>query len=102
MSEEIENKETSFAVVITPEFGEDGKWTGIVGCHMEEEVNHDLSDEELIQILDLYSAVQLNETIPEILKDNIEDLLEPIQQQIKEKYNIYSNINKRLIRKIPK
>jgi hypothetical protein len=48
MSEE--KKETSFAIVITPEFDDKGKWDGMVGCHMEEEVNHDLTEDQLMQI----------------------------------------------------
>ena len=50
MSEENENKETSFAVVVIPEFDDSGKWNGNVGCHIEESINNDLSEDEISQI----------------------------------------------------
>lgn len=45
-----ENKETSFAVVMTPEFDDAGKFTGAMGVHMEEEVNHNLTDEQTVNM----------------------------------------------------
>lgn len=45
-----DNKASSFAIVLTPEFGEDSKWAGTVTAHMEEEVFDDLEDEEVNHI----------------------------------------------------
>ena len=45
-----DKKHSSFAVAIDPEFNEEGKWTGVIGAHIEEDVTDDLSDEELVQI----------------------------------------------------
>lgn len=51
MTDEIvDNTHSSFAVAVEPEFDSDGKWTGTISAHIEEEVKGDLSDEELIQI----------------------------------------------------
>jgi len=41
---------TSFAVVLTPSFGSNGRWDGRVEVHMEEDDLHDLDDEELLQM----------------------------------------------------
>jgi len=47
--QEIKNNST-FAVAVEPEFDENNKWTGVVSAHIEEEVQDDLSDEELVQV----------------------------------------------------
>ena len=63
----------------------------------------DVEDEDLIQLLDMYTTVQLNETIPKILMDNLEDLVEPVKGKIRERYNTYNNLNKKIsFKKIPK
>lgn len=72
MSEEDEKKETSFAVVVTPEFGDDGKWTGVIGCHMEEELNDDLSTDELTQIRSVCGMMATSLTIMEQDEDFLE------------------------------
>ena len=45
-----EEKETSFAVVMTPEFDDAGEFTGAMGVHMEEEINHNLTDEQTVNM----------------------------------------------------
>ena len=76
MSEETETKETSFAIVISPEFDEQGKWNGVVGCHMEEEVNHDLSENELTQIRSVCGMMATTLT----LMESDEDFLEYVKE----------------------
>tara|TARA_R100000773_G_scaffold21550_1_gene19116 strand:- start:12344 stop:12694 length:351 start_codon:yes stop_codon:yes gene_type:complete len=41
-----ENAQTSFAVVITPDFDEEGRFEDTMGVHIEEEINHNLTDEQ--------------------------------------------------------
>jgi len=74
MSEET--KETSFAVVMTPEFSEDDKWTGVIACHLEEEVNHDLSDDEITQIRTVSGLMATTLT----LMEQDEDFLEYVKE----------------------
>ena len=45
-----EEKTTSFAVVLTPEFDDKGKFIGSMGIHMEEEINHSLTDEQTVNL----------------------------------------------------
>lgn len=45
-----EPNQSSFAVAITPEFDEEGKWTGAVSATLEEDVCNDLDADELLQI----------------------------------------------------
>ena len=72
MTEETETKETSFAIVVSPEFDKEGKWTGVVGCHMEEEVNHALNDDELTQIRSVCGMMATTLTIMEQDEDFLE------------------------------
>jgi len=74
MSEET--KETSFAVVLTPEFGEEGKWTGVVGCHLEEDVNHTFSTDELTQLRTVSAMMATTLT----LMEQDEDFLEYVKE----------------------
>jgi len=69
MSEETETKETSFAIVISPEFDEEGKWTGVVGCHMEEEISHNLNEDELTQLRSVCGMMATTLTIMESDED---------------------------------
>ena len=48
MSEDTVN--SSFAVAVEPEFDENNKWTGVVSAHIEENIQNDLTDEELVQV----------------------------------------------------
>ena len=41
-----DTKETSFAVVITPDFDENSKFLDTMGVHIEEEINHALTEEQ--------------------------------------------------------
>ena len=69
----------------------------------DEEIIIDIEDENLIQILDMHTNTQLNETIPKILNNNIKDLIEPVKDKIRERYNTYNNLNKKITpKKIPK
>ena len=45
-----ESNHSSFAVALTPEFDEQGKWTGAVSATLEEDVRNDLDADELTQI----------------------------------------------------
>lgn len=45
-----ETLHSNFAVAIDPEFNEEGKWTGIVSAYVEEDLQNDLSEDELVQI----------------------------------------------------
>ena len=40
------SKQTSFAVVITPDFDENEKFLDTMGVHIEEEINHDLTEDQ--------------------------------------------------------
>lgn len=93
---EKENEETStFAVVVTPEF-KNGEWTGVVVCHMEEEVKDDLGTEDVVKIRSvcgmMASCIVLMEKDPDFyeyvsnfflanfenaIEEMIEDLEEP-------------------------
>lgn len=57
MSEESNNNNdttepttSTFAVAITPEFDEQGNWSGMVSAHIEEDVHNDLGEDDLLQI----------------------------------------------------
>lgn len=51
MSDENETPDqSSFAVVLVPSFGKNGRWDGRVAVHMEEDDLHDLDDDELMQM----------------------------------------------------
>lgn len=57
----------------------------------------DVENKDLIQILDIHEEKQtLNLVLTNILEENRDDLLESIKDDIKEKYNLYSNLNKKL------
>ena len=45
-----ESNHSSFAVALTPEFDEQGNWTGAVSATLEEDVHNDLNTDELTQI----------------------------------------------------
>lgn len=76
MTDEIvDNTHSSFAVAVEPEFDSDGKWTGVISTHIEEEVKGDLSDEELIQIRSVCGMMA--STL--ILMENDEEFLEFIK-----------------------
>ena len=76
MTDEIvDNTHSSFAVAVEPEFDSDGKWTGTISAHIEEEVKGDLSDEELIQIRSVCGMMA--STL--ILMENDEEFLEFIK-----------------------
>ena len=47
--DKTETISSSFAIVIEPEF-EEGKWSGSVACHVEEDVREDLEQESVEQI----------------------------------------------------
>ena len=74
MSEE--DKETSFAVVVTPEFDDKGEWNGVIGCHLEEEVNHNLTDDQLTQIRSVCGMMATTLT----LMEQDEDFLEYVKE----------------------
>jgi len=67
-----ETKHSSFAVAINPEFKEDGTWEGTVSAHIEEDVQNDLSAEELTQIRSvcgmMAACLPLMEEDPEFLQ----------------------------------
>jgi hypothetical protein len=46
----IKKQHSSFAVAISPEFDDDGNWTGAVTAILEEDVHDDLDSEDLTQI----------------------------------------------------
>ena len=48
MTEEKTN--SSFAVAITPEFDDNGEWSGSVTAHIEEDIRDDLNEEQVHQI----------------------------------------------------
>lgn len=47
---QTEENTSTFAIVITPEFKENGEWSGDISTHMEEDVRGDLKDDDLMQI----------------------------------------------------
>jgi len=71
----VDNTHSSFAVAVEPEFDSNGKWTGVISAHIEEEVKGDLSDEELIQIRSVCGMMA--STL--ILMENDEEFLEFIK-----------------------
>lgn len=71
-----EQRETSFAVVLTPDFNEDGTWNGVVGCHIEEEITNDLSEDEILQIRTVCGLLATTLTVME----QDEDFLEYIKE----------------------
>ena len=56
----------------------------------------DIEDENLIQVLSMYGTAELNGTVSKILIEHMEDLIEPVKDEIKEKYDIYSSLNKKV------
>lgn len=76
MTDEIIDKtHSSFAVAVEPEFDNDGKWTGSISAHIEEDVRADLSDDELIQIRSVCGMMA--STL--LLMENDEDFLEYVK-----------------------
>jgi len=71
-----DNKHSSFAVAINPEFKEDGTWDGSVVAHIEEDVQNDLSPEELTQIRSVCGM--LAACLP--LMENDQDFLDHIKE----------------------
>lgn len=45
-----ENKHSSFAVAVSPEFTDSGEWTGSITAVLEEDIQPDLDADELLQI----------------------------------------------------
>lgn len=93
MSEDTEN--SSFAVAVEPEFDENNKWTGVVSAHIEENVQNDLTDEELVQVRSvlgmLASCLQLMERDEEFLDhvrnyfiDSQQDMIDDILSEFEE------------------
>lgn len=67
-----ENKVSSFAVALQPEFDEDSNWTGSVSASLEEELAGDLDDDAVTQIRHvtgmLATCLQIMETDTEFLE----------------------------------
>jgi len=93
MSEDKVN--SSFAVAVEPEFDEDNKWTGIVSAHIEENIQDDLSDQELVQVRSvlgmLASCLQLMEMDEDFLDyvrnyfiDSQQDMIDDILTEFEE------------------
>jgi len=92
MSEDTEQKTSSFAVVLTPEFS-NGSWNGSVTAHIEEEILDDLGEIEISQIRNacgmMASSIMLMELDEEFrdyvrnfFVDNFESFIEDIQNDM--------------------
>lgn len=86
---------SNFAVALIPEF-ENGKWTGIVSAHIEEDLHNDLSVDELTQIRSvcgmMAASLTLMENDPEFLDyvrsyfiDNFQALVDDILSDAEDK-----------------
>lgn len=86
MSED--KKHSSFAVVIEPEFDENNTWTGQVVAFLEEEIENDLSEDELLKLRSvtgmMASCLQIMEEEPEFLEYVQQYLLNNNEQFVKE------------------
>jgi|DEB0MinimDraft_10_1074344.scaffolds.fasta_scaffold26230_3 ABC-type transporter MlaC component len=81
MSDEI--KTSSFAIVLTPEFDENGDWNSSVTAHMEEEVFDDLDTEELTRIRSVCGMVASTLT----LMEQDEEFMEYVRDYFVENYS---------------
>lgn len=67
-----ETKQSSFAVALTPEFNEDGEWSGSVTAYVEEDLHGDLNEEQVLQIRSvcgmLAACLPLMEEDPDFLE----------------------------------
>lgn len=67
-----EKQHSSFAVAISPEFDDDGNWTGAVSAVLEEDVYDDLNSDDLTQIRSvcgmLAACLPLMEEDPDFLE----------------------------------
>lgn len=72
MSEDKENTCSQFAIVLEPEFDEQGEWAGTIAAHMEEDVHDDLDIDQLNQIRSvcgmMASTLTLMESDPEFME----------------------------------
>jgi hypothetical protein len=71
----LDKTHSSFAVAVEPEFDDEGKWTGSISAHIEEDVKDDLSDEELLQIRSVCGMMA--STL--LLMENDEDFLDYVK-----------------------
>ena len=87
-----ESEHSSFAVALTPEFDEEGKWTGAVSATLEEDVRSDLDAEQLTQIRSvcgmMAACLPLMEEDPDFLEyiktfffDNYTQLIDEIYEE---------------------
>jgi hypothetical protein len=88
---EDSNVNSSFAVAIAPEF-KDGKWTGNVSAHIEEELVGDLDDEEVHQIRSvcgmMTATLYLMESEPDFLEYIQSYFLENFPDTAEEMYDV--------------
>ena len=77
MSDTEDKKVSEFAIVLTPEFEQDGSWNGSVQCHMEEELQQDLSAEDTDKVR---SVLGLLATCLQIMEEE-ENFLDYVQEQ---------------------
>jgi hypothetical protein len=88
---EDNNGNSSFAVAINPEF-KDGKWTGNISAHIEEELVGDLDDEDVHQIRSvcgmMTSTLYLMESEPDFLAYIQSYFLENFPETVEEMYDV--------------
>jgi len=85
---------SKFGVVVKPEFGEDGKWTGNIEAFLTEELKQDLNEEEIIQLRTvcgmmastlplMESDVDFLEYLKDFYFDNFSDVTEELEDKSK-------------------
>ena len=90
MTNDNEVTNSSFAVVISPEYDENNEWTGVVSAFLEEDVQKDLKEDEVAQLrmvttllascLPLMEAdTEFLDYIKEFYYNNFEEKLEELE-----------------------